>query len=277
MDINDIPISIETTDPFDDPVLYGVARIRQMASDHGLRLPGYFKTFEAQAESGVEEQGNFRNLLRSFREQELEVLDSWVEERVIPVLVVSAPDIAGIALEVKASNKASRTGSFTLKLPGVELGADANVTIGGGFTLKAAAGETRQFGIRVPFLIDHVAVRGAPDTGNWHRATVASGERVSVVELISALPASWQQETFKLDASRDKPSGGLKLEQSYTLTKGASAALTIGFGKKATGGSVTFGVERENELSIELTANLPGGRLYTGAWLLGPAGARIDP
>lgn len=277
MNLSDIAVTVETIEPFDDPHEYGLDRLQVQVERRGFDMPSaVFDDLREHRDAGVEEQAGLLDYLRE-RRSDVEVLNSWTVERVIPALVLAAPPLDGIELEVTCSSTASTKGSIVLKVPGVELGADAKITISRGVTIEAGPGEIRQFGVRVPFIIDRVAVKGNPDRGVWERASVASGEHVPVVELLSRLPETVAEAAIKLDASGDRPGGGATYNDSYTLAKGLSAAITIGWdGDDNTTNSLKFGVERTTEQKIELKARLPGGSFHTGAWLLGPAGVRID-
>ncbi len=276
MDPADISVSVETVDPFAEPEEYGLGQIKAAVQTAGLDVPpDLLDDLVRQLDEGVEEQAGFRDWFRSVGD-EIEVLRSWTVERVVPILVVAAPAVAGVELEVSCSSTASESGSILLKLPGVELGANSKLTVSSGVTIEASAGEIRQFGARVPFIIDRVAVAGNPDRGNWLRASVGAGKHVPVVEKLKGLPEGLGELGLELDASRDDPSGGASFSRSHTLATGASASISLGWGGDDGGkNSLSFAVERETEQKVALKAKLPGGVHHRGAWLLGPAGVRI--
>jgi hypothetical protein len=275
---DDEPISIEIIDPFEDPFEYGLDRIRQDADRRGVTLPEQFERLEDLATAGVREQAGLGPVLRN-----LFSTDDWgppvansIVPGVLPVLVVSVPDLKDVEASVSCCSKTSTKTSFGIKVFGFNLGADAKLTVADAVKITAQAGVNRMFGLRIRFHVDEYRPRGNPESGQEFRISPVNEEPIRVFLSDVDIPEGTATQRFLVDSTGDHRDGGGIITHTRSLEKGRSAGITLPFRLGGLLGEEKLGVERTDELAVELTATIPGGQVFRGEWLLGPAGVRLS-
>ncbi len=251
---DDDEVEVERIDPLTDPEDYGLDRIIRAAGAFGVDVPPEIADRQRQIDEGIQEQ-TFLHRLREWFDDNLEVLNSWVIKQVVPVLVLSAPQVPGVKLTATLSSASTLSKQVKISIAGAWLGADGTFTVGRSRKIEATSGQIRRYGLLVPFVVDLIAVRGNADRGQWHRVSVGASEPMPVVDVLATLPENWSGSPLKLEASNDPGGSGAEFGESFELKTGRSAGLELPSDEARTTKS-HWRSERERTTKVELDRGL---------------------
>lgn len=266
-------VEISFEDPLSDAVTLDSEQMRAGSSQLGAAVTDELGALDFD---DVELTASTADRLRTLVKDELEIVDQRVEWVVIPILIATCPNVPDAKVEASWGKSTTTSGSLGLKIFGHSFGANASLKISHAFSIAAGPGETRQLGIKLPFIVDTLAPRHNPDMRTYRVSVGYLGrDPEAVVATITNAPSALVVDRFLVDASGDTASGGLELDRSYTFEAGVKAEFNFGFGSgddDKSLGTIAIGIERTTEWEISASGALPGGHKYQGEWLLQPAG-----